>query len=375
MSAASTTGDQAYRLISADSHVNEPPDLWTSRVPSAMRERAPRVERFEDGDAWVIEGVTDPINFGMNACAGLDPEEMRSWVRFEEIRRGGHDPAARLVEMDRDSVDAEVLYPTPRLSNAIVANQDRDYHLAMIRAYNDWISDYVAHAPHRFAGLAVLPNCGVEHALAEIDRVMDRPGMRGAIMGCWPNGSLTLDPADDKVFGALAERSIPLSIHVAMTQTMPSAHKAKLPGYGRFFDAPGRIVDLIFAGVLDRIPSLDVVFAETDFGWLPYVKEQIDNNYLRINPVSRFDLERLPSEYIGQHFHFTYMTDTFGLRNLQDVGAERVLWSSDYPHISADWPNSWRVIQASTSGFDPSTRELLLAGNACRLYGFRGCLS
>ena len=72
----------------------------------------------------MLEGVADPITFGMNACAGLEPEEMRGWMRFDDIRRGGHDPAARLEELDRDGVDAEVLYPTPRLSHAIVANHD-----------------------------------------------------------------------------------------------------------------------------------------------------------------------------------------------------------------------------------------------------------
>ena len=157
-----------YRLISADSHVNEPGDLWTERVPARLRDRAPRIERFDDGDAWVIEGVTDPINFGMNACAGLEPEEMKGWMRFEDMRRGGWDPVARLDEMDRDGVDAEVLYPTPRLSGAIVAHRDAEYHLAMVRAYNDWISEFVAHAPERFGGLIMLPNRGVEEAVAEI---------------------------------------------------------------------------------------------------------------------------------------------------------------------------------------------------------------
>ena len=64
-----TDPEHGYRLISADTHVNEPPDLWTKRVPEALRSRAPRIERFDEGDAWVIEGVQDPINFGMNACA------------------------------------------------------------------------------------------------------------------------------------------------------------------------------------------------------------------------------------------------------------------------------------------------------------------
>ncbi|HUP76210.1 MAG TPA: amidohydrolase family protein [Acidimicrobiales bacterium] len=359
-----------YRLISADSHVNEPPDLWTDRVPAAMRDRAPRIEHFGEGDAWVIEGVRDPINFGMNACAGLAPEEMRGWCRFEEIRRGGYDPAARLAEMDADSVDAEVLYPTPRLSQAIFANPDADYHVAMVRAYNDWISEYAGYAPERFGALAMLPNVGIEAALAEIDRVLGRRGVRGVVMGRYPNGSLEIMPEDEKVFGALAERGVPLSIHVSLAAGMPASHRAKLPGYGRFYDAPNRMIELVFSGLFDRYPTLNVFFAEVDFGWLPYVKEQIDNNYQRLDPLSQFGLQMLPSEYIEKHFHFGFMTDTFGIQHRDYVGAERILWSNDYPHISADWPNSWRTIQAAFSGVPTAERQLILAGNAQRLFGF-----
>jgi predicted TIM-barrel fold metal-dependent hydrolase len=264
-----------------------------------------------------------------------------------------------------------VLYPTPRLSNAIVAHKDTEYHLTMIRAYNDWLSEYVEYAPERFAGLALLPNRGgAKEAVAEIERVLERPGMRGALIGCWPNGTLAINPDDDLVWEALSERGIPVSIHVSLTQSMPAAHRAKLPGYGRFFDAPNRMIEMVFDGVFDRFPALQVVFAEADFGWVPYVKEQIDNNYQRLEPVSHFGLQRLPSDYINDHFHFAYITDTFGLRNLDFVGAERVLWSSDYPHISADYPYSWRTIQASMAGIVPAQRDLILHGNAERLYGF-----
>ena len=150
---AAKTSVATYRLVSADSPVNQPPDLFSKRVPPGLLDRAPRVERFDEGDAWLIEGVSDPINFGMNACAGLPPEEMMGWAKFEDIRRGGWDPLARLLEMDRDGVDAEVLYPTPRLANAIIANPDREYHVAMIRAYNDWLADYCKTARDRRYGI------------------------------------------------------------------------------------------------------------------------------------------------------------------------------------------------------------------------------
>ncbi len=359
-----------YRLISADSHVNEPPDLWSTRVPAQYRDRAPRIERFAEGDAWVLEGVDDPITFGMNACAGLAPEEMKGWVRFEDIRHGGYDPAARLAELDRDGVDAEVLYPTPRLNAAIVANPDPGYHEAMVRAYNDWLSEYVEYAPDRFGGLAVIPNRGAQGALAEIDRVVGRPGIRGFVMGCYPNGTLAVLPDDDKVFGRIEEIGAPLSIHVSLTQTMPAAHRVQLPGWGRIFDIPNRMLELIFAGVFDRFPALQMVAAEVDCGWLPYVKEQIDNNFQRLAPGSDFPIDDRPAAYIERHFSFGFMTDPVGIQLRHHIGVDRMLWSSDYPHVSSDWPQSWRTIQATFSGVPADEKHAILAGNTQRLYRF-----
>ncbi|OCC22955.1 hypothetical protein MB02_14415 [Croceicoccus estronivorus] len=371
LSAPTQKNRREYRLISADSHVCEPGNLWLDRVPAKLRDRAPRIESFAEGDAWIIEGIGEPVKFGWTSCAGMEPERMTNWMRFEDVRKGGYDPAARCVEMDRDEVDAEVLYPSPVLAIAIFAHQEEEFHLAMVRAYNDWISEFVAYAPDRFAGMMMMPNRGgPEACVAEINRVMDRPGMRGVVMGAYPNGTLKIEDEDDKVWGVLEERGLALSIHVAMTQTMPAVAKSKLPGYGRFFDAPNRIIEMMFSGMFDRFPNLDVYFAEVDCGWFPYVKEQIENNYRRLNPSQQFNLKKNPRQYMERHFHFGYMTDTFGVQHHDFIGAERVLWSSDYPHISADWPNSYRTIQASMSGVRREDREAILHGNAERLFNF-----
>ncbi len=360
-----------YRLINSDGHMTEPGDLWTKRVSAAMRDRAPRMQRFEQGDAWIIEGVKDPVNFGWNNCAGMDPATMNGWIKFEDMRPGGYDPKARCEEQDKDGVDAEVLYPTPRLSQSIFANPDPAFHLEMVRAYNDWLSEFCAHAPDRLCGAIMMPNRGgPKVTAAEIERVHGRPGMKTVVMGAYPNGSLAIQPEDDEVFGLLADRDITLTIHVAMSLAMPGSHKSKLPGYGRFFDAPNRMIDMVFSGLFDRFPTLNVFIAEVDFGWVPYVKEQIDNNYHRIDPTSHFNLKELPSATIEKHFHFGYMTDTFGLQHRNFVGAERILWSSDYPHISADWPYSWRTIQSSLSGASVKEKDLILHRNAERLFHF-----
>jgi len=130
-----------------------------------------------------------------------------------------------------------------------------------------------------------------------------------------------------------------------------------VPGYGRFFDAPNRVVQLIFAGVFDRFPALNVVIAEVDCGWVPYFKEQIDNNYARLAPLSDFHIKELPSSYVEQHVHFTYMTDEFGIDNRHAVGIDRILWSSDYPHISSDWPHSRQTVDATFAGV-PAPRRM-----------------
>jgi predicted TIM-barrel fold metal-dependent hydrolase len=361
---------RAYRLISGDSHVNEPPDLFLSRVPTTLRDRVPRIEPFDQGDAWIIEGAKDPINFGMNACAGQRPDELQAWVRFESIRRGGYDPAVRQSEMDLDGVDAEILYPTPRLCQGIVANPDPELHVAMVHAYNDWLSEYVAQAPERFGGLLLLPNCGPAAATAELHRVTGRPGIRGAVMGCYPNGTLDVTHEDDAVWEALVHYGLPVSIHVSLGQTMPEGHRSSLPGYGRFFDIPNRIVQMVFSGMFDRYPDLQLVCAEVDCGWVPYFKEQVDNNFQRLYSPGSTVVQGLPSEYIERQVSFTYVTDNFGINNRHTIGVDRILWSSDYPHVSSDWPNSWKTIQATFGSIPVGERHAILAGNAARLYGF-----
>ena len=132
-----------YKLISCDSHLNEPPNMYIDRVSAKYRERAPRMERFEQGHAWIIEGVEDPINFGMNTTAGLPYEKVNAWMFWEDVRKGGYDPAERLREMDIDCVDAEVLYPTPRLSFSTLWNRaDPDFQMQLVRAFFGEIKGY-----------------------------------------------------------------------------------------------------------------------------------------------------------------------------------------------------------------------------------------
>ena len=377
MSTTDTAESQGYRLIDADTHVNEPPDLWTARVAAKYRDRVPHMERFEQGDAWLGEGVSEPINFGFNASATLPRAARAPWVRFEDIPAGGYEPAERLKELDEDLIDAAVFYPTPRLSHIVIANQDPDLHLAMVRAYNDWLIDYCAFEPSRLGAIVLLPNRGIEQALAEIERVGHRTGVTGALMGCYPHGDTDLIEEDDRVFHALAEAGLPLHVHVGLVNEFPVDAYApgrmtagRAAGDLRFMQAVPVLVQFLNSGLLDRVPTLPIVFVEVDAGWVPYIKEQMDNRWRRRATGAKARFAKLPSEYIEERFYFTYITDQYAIANRHRIGVDRLMWSSDFPHGGSDWPNSWRTIDANFADIPRAERDAILAGNAQRLYGF-----
>ena len=222
---------KSYRLISGDSHINEPPDLWTSRVRAKFKDRAPRIERLEKGDAWIMEGSPTPINFGNNANGGLPAAERSAWMRFEDIRKGGHVPAVRLEEQAQDGVEAEVLFPTPRVSHNVFANNaDREFHLDCIRAYNDWLSEYASFAPDRLAGIAMIPTTDVASAVAELTRAMALPGLRGALIGRYPSGSLAPSPEDDPFWARAEELGV---FRCTSTSPSPRSRPTTIPSARR----------------------------------------------------------------------------------------------------------------------------------------------
>jgi predicted TIM-barrel fold metal-dependent hydrolase len=300
----------------------------------------------------------------------LPQEERRAWIRADEIRPGGYLPAPRLDDQDADGVDAEILYPTPRVSNSLWWNNgDPEFHLDCIRAYNDWLSEFCSHSPERLWGVAMIPNAGVDQAVAEFERAMSLPGMRGALLGQYPHGGEAIDKVDDALWAAAAERKVPLSIHVGfVTQAQGDKSRGKLTGDMRFFDVPIRISQFVSTGVFDRFPDLRLLLVEVDSGWIPYLREQMDDRFMRGSEQERSKLKRRPSEYFDVNIASTFITDHYGVENRHKVGVTQMMWSSDFPHGGSDWPNSKASIDSQLAGVPDDERHMLLAGNAVSLY-------
>lgn len=178
---------------------------------------------------------------------------------------------------------------------------------------------------------------------------------------------------DEPVWALIEEIGKPLAIHIGLTDRMPPAKMPVrgLPGTGHFYDAPKRMLEWAFSGVLDRHQSLKIILAEVDCGWMPYFAEQADDNYLRhsFSDLKDVKLRLLPSEYMAEYFYPTFITDHYAIENRHRVGVDRMMWSNDYPHITSDWPYSWKTIKASFAGVPADETHKILAGNAQRLLG------
>ena len=144
---------RGFPVISADSHITEPPNTYIDFIDPAYRDRAPRIVDggVDVGDLFVIDGMKRPVPMGLVAAAGKPPEEIKVMgVRFDDLHLGGWDPDARMADQDRDGVHAEIIYPTVGMQ--LCNHTDADYKHACFQAYNRWIASFCAAHPQRLLG-------------------------------------------------------------------------------------------------------------------------------------------------------------------------------------------------------------------------------
>jgi predicted TIM-barrel fold metal-dependent hydrolase len=366
-----------YRLIDSDCHTLEPPHIWEKWLPKQFHDRAPRVVKDPDGgDAWQLSPDAPPMYIGLVTTPGKRYEDIK-WTgsTFESIRRSCFDGQARLEDMDYDGVDAEFLYPSQRTMFHFMGNDDRDFHRAGVRAYNDWLHDeFCANDHERLFGLAQMPNLGVDEAIEEMRRCKDR-GMRGVILSAWPNGGDSLGDEDDRFFAEAEKLAMPISIHIRIVRPgrKPSGAlegpgaiaSMALAGMSLF---PEVMCEIIMGGVHDRFPNLPFLGVETDVGWIPAALEQLDNFYWRNRAHTGVQIRRLPSEYFHAHWCCTFISDRVGVKNRYEVGVHNMAWSTDFPHHGCDWPYSRKVVGEMLDGVPADERFEILAGNMIRVY-------
>jgi predicted TIM-barrel fold metal-dependent hydrolase len=373
--------DIDYPIIDADAHVNEPPDLWQSRVPAKLRDRAPKVEHREDGDWWSFNDGKRKRPLGFTATAGLSYLDYKAeGIRYSETRAASWDTKARLVDMDIDGIHAQVLYPSVTLAGAKVYADDRELQLACVRAYNDWLAEMCEGSDGRLIAQAIMPTTNVEDMVTEAKRAVGL-GHKGLVISTFPNGSLTPDITIDEPFWQFCqEADVPAAIHIGSflpdnpNQAMPNFHEAAFLGKAGATKAGGSTIpvaaNLLFAEFIDKFPKIKVLLVEANIGWIPTLLEQIDDMFLRY----RFYTEQaenfrwMPSELFHRNIWATFMIDSVGMDLRYRMNLNHIMWSTDYPHSGNDWPNSRVVIERLFRGLPSEEVKLFLHTNVKRLY-------
>jgi predicted TIM-barrel fold metal-dependent hydrolase len=368
---------RTYDIVSGDSHVVEPPDLWQKWLPKKYLDRAPKLVKDEDGgDAWLYEEAGLPEPLGLVTDVNTPPEKLRwTGVRYgKEIHPSCHDGKERLKILDIDRVDAETLYPPQRAIGTFMRNKDHEVQLAGIRAYNRWLKeDFCAADPSRLIGLAQIPNAGVEAAVTELRWAHDQ-GYQGAILAAWPSGGEILGREDDPFWAAAEELGMPVSIHILLHNNAPPRRRAikeagAVLGCTAFGNFMPYLVELVMSGVFDRYPKLKMVGAEVGAGWVPHFLEMMDDRYWRNRIWGKVALRKVPSHYFRSNWLVTFIVDRIGIEVRHAVGVENMAWSTDFPHHGNDYPYSRKVIDEHFVNVPDDERRKIVCDNVVGWYG------
>jgi len=379
-----------YQIISADGHVIEPPDLWQKHLPSRFHSRMPRLVKDPlGGDAWeLVPGAPAmPIGLVTNAGAWGKRYEDNGWYgwTYDDIRAGAFDGKERLVEQDIDGVDAEVIFPSQRTMATFMAQEDDDYHLAGLEAYNTWLAtEFNAVDPTRLLGLAQMPATDVHTAVRWL-RDAKKAGFRGVILSAYPSGGAELSTDDDPFWEAAEEEQVPVHIHTGLSHAgkrkagpgaaLQSAQASfgALPGLqqmgGAVAGASEWLSRFIYSGMFDRFPGLRMAAVECGAGWLPHFLEHMDDHWWRNRIWTKSTLRSLPSDYFRRNWKVTFIREPFAVQTRHWIGVKNLMWSTDYPHHRHDWPYSRRVIEESFIGVPDDEKHAMVCGNAVELYG------
>ncbi|MFQ5507108.1 MAG: amidohydrolase family protein [Planctomycetota bacterium] len=382
--AGATTWDW---VIDADTHITEPGDLWTSRLPEKFRERGPRLVRNpkNDWDVWQVGNTSPLVPVGFTAVAGW-PEPFPAAPRnMEEVPKASFDANARLAYMDSQGIWAMALYPNVGGfgSQAFLKLGDPELMLACVEAYNDFLLEWIQPDPRRFIPIAATPFWDVDATAREIERCAAR-GHKGVLFTGEPQTHdlpVLASRHWDPVWAAAQACDLPVSFHIGsgdLDDAFPPA-RVKASGIGAtnaytavslFLDNGKQLADLLLSGVLARFPELKVVSVESGIGFIPFVLEACDYTfeYSKIRR-QRPEITLLPSEYFARQVYGCYLFEEIAPQRLLDqIGEDNVLFETDYPHPVCLFGDVRERIDASLRGLPEATRRKLLFDNAAKLY-------
>ncbi|MBV1906898.1 MAG: amidohydrolase [Pseudomonadales bacterium] len=359
------------KMISSDSHITEPPNCYTDFIEPAYKDRAPHmVDDGKGGDAFKVDGISRPVNVGLAAAAGKVPSELKGrGVKFEELWKGGWDGEARIADQDRDGIAAEIIYPT--VGMILCNHPDMDYKKACFDAYNRWLQTFVDKSPNRLFGLGQTAMRSIDEGIKEMEEIKNM-GFRGIMMPGNPAFSDYDDHAYDAFWQASIDLEMPLSFHI-LTSSADGINSNRGPSINSFQSIIRGCQDimgmLIFSGVFERNPDLNICCVEADAGWVPHYMYRMDHAYKRHRYwMKGQELAKLPSEYFRENIYLTFQDDWVAFKMRDMLNVERLMWANDFPHSDSTWPDSQPLLNEHTKGMSDDERNMICFDTVQKLY-------
>ena len=358
-------------IISADSHVCEPPECYVDYIDARFKERAPRLVHHEKrGHVFVIEGSKTPIPLSLASGAGKKPEELSAiGADFKSLHRGGWDPHARIADQARDGIAAEVIYPSVGME--ICNIPDHALKQACMEAYNRWLLEFCDPYPDRLIGLAQCAVTSVASGIEEL-KVIKVQGFRGVMLPGMPGEEDYCDPMYGEFFDALIDLELVPSFHILTSgEQMLQRHRgSKINTFMSIVRGNQDLMSMfVFDGIFTRHPKLRIVSVEADGGWIPHYMYRMDHAYARHRHwMQGRELGRSPSELFREHIYFTFQDDYTAFQFKDQLNIERMMWANDFPHSDSTWPDSQALLQEQLAHMTAAEKDLILHDNVAALY-------
>jgi predicted TIM-barrel fold metal-dependent hydrolase len=368
-----------YTVISVDDHVVEPPHAFEGRLPAAFAEQAPRVVETEDGgESWLYDGELLP-NVGFNAVVGRPVAEYSfEPTRFDQMRRGAWDIAARIADMDLNGVYASLCFPSflPGFTGQrLQLGKDPALALASVRAWNDFmLEEWVGHDPARMIPLQLPYLLDPEVAAAEIRRNAAR-GFRAVTFSEAPHqlGLPSLHSGHwDPVMAACEETGTAVCLHVGSSGTSPATSPdapSDTIGVLFFGYAMFAAVDWLYSRIPVRFPDLKIVLSEGGIGWVAGLLDRLEHVRKYDSMYGTWnDVELSPADTFRRNFWVCAIDDPSAFLQRDVIGVGNILVESDYPHADSTWPHTQEKLAVQLRGLAEAEVERVTWRNASEVF-------
>jgi len=350
------------RLISVDNHWEISVDIFYENFPAQLKEKAPRVwfDKF-----WRIgyRGKVEALPIGKKV------EELIP----RTIGEGVWNPEVRYRDLDLEGVQEEMVFPNTLIGFA--RYPEFEVQEQLYRVYNEhYAAGHINKNPRSHA-IGIFSNwwdpAAAERAMREIVDLGLKTFMIPVNPGKSIEGGKEISYGDaimDRFWDVVAEAGLPVCFHVGEGTDLD--HRG---GQGELLMtllAPFRkpFGQLVFGGVFDRHPNLRIVFAEGGIAWVPPALQDAEAIFDSFGNDDIIHIDHRPSHYWHNNCYATFQSDPLGLKQLDIIGADRVMWATDYPHSEGSFGYGRETVRAVVDATSAEDARAILGGTAIKLY-------